>query len=66
MKHENPDPIESCSPSEIRHLLFIVLSESKSLQLSYNSREKESSNKSKEEQQEASQDPQKEEAASKE
>ena len=36
MKQDRPDPIESCGPSEIRHLLFSVLSESKALQLSYN------------------------------
>ena len=61
MKHENPDPIESCSPSEIRHLLFIVLSESKSLQLSYNSREKEALNAKSEEAAAAAQNTQTEE-----
>ena len=34
-KSVNPGPIESCSPSEIRRLLFKVLQESKNLQLSF-------------------------------
>ena len=35
MKQDDPKPLESCSPSEIRHLLHKVLRESKTLQLSY-------------------------------
>jgi hypothetical protein len=31
----DPDPIENCSPSEIRHLLHKVLGESKALHLAY-------------------------------
>lgn len=35
MKNENPGPIETCSPSEIRNLLLRILREGKALQLSY-------------------------------
>lgn len=35
MKEEDPGPLEECSPSEIRRLLFRVLKESRALQLAY-------------------------------
>ena len=35
MKESDPRPIECCSPSEIRRLLFRVLKETRALQLTY-------------------------------
>jgi hypothetical protein len=36
MKQKHPSPIENCSPSEIRKLLYQLLYESKVLQLTHN------------------------------
>ena len=40
MKQKNPSPIENCSPSEVRRLLYQLLCESKMLQLNHKGGEK--------------------------
>ncbi len=40
MKEGDPRPIETCSPSEVRRLLFRVLKETKALQLTYRNLDK--------------------------
>ena len=40
MKQKDPSPIENCSPSEIRRLLYQLLCESKMLQLNHKGGEK--------------------------